>query len=148
MKKNGQNFAAKNEDKSFIQKAISAGMSLYANKDQYLNKYNSIMSNVNGVETQFNFDEVKEKFTLLGRMIKSVTKGEYRDVSPVFLLKAAFAASYLSLGKDFIPDNEGFLGKVDDIAVLSWAISGLMDELNKYQSWEKNVTEPIDYQVA
>lgn len=152
MKRNAEQKAGNNSNlgesaaKSLIQKAVTAGLALYNNKDTFIDKTQKVVSKVYGENQELTLDDAKEKLFTLGRLVKSVGKGEYTNVSPMFFVKAGFAIAYLRYGNDFLPDDGTFIGVADDIAVISWALKALADEINKYEVWEKNSPVNAEFQ--
>ena len=122
--------------KSFFQQALNLGMSLYSNKDNFLGKAQDVIAQAYGTEKGLNLEEIMQKINALGRLSKAVFQGEYKGVSPLFLIKIGFAVAYYRYGDDFLPDNDTFIGVTDDLVVAAWALKSLMDEIEKFEDWE------------
>ena len=126
-----------NKSKSnFLQAVVSAGMSLYANKDKIADKVSSVYSNIYGEDKEFDINDVKTQFATLGRLIKAYSRGEYRNVSPATFFKIVSTATYAGLGTDLIPDDITGFGAVDDISMISWELGGVVKEVQKFEEWE------------
>lgn len=79
---------------------------------------------------------VKGKLTLLSHYLMDVVHGYYRDYSLTALTLAVAAVLYVVSPLDIIPD---FIpaGLVDDVAIVTWAMAKINDELLRYQQWEE-----------
>lgn len=65
--------------------------------------------------------------------IRDVTMGRYKDYSAKNLALAIAALIYLVSPADFLPDLMPLIGWTDDVAVLSFALQQLAEELDKYE---------------
>ena len=120
-----------------IQKAMSLGVTIFSNKDKYLQKATDIYRKVyNDSKKELTLDELKNDLSLIVRMSKAIGRGEYRDISPSNVFKLAAAIAYFSLGKDIIPDDIPGAGMVDDVMVIVWSLGGLIQEVKKFETWE------------
>ena len=135
-KEKNSNNKQDNKKSNFLQAVVSAGMALYANKDKIADKVGTVYSNIYGEDKEFDINDVKHQFTTLGRLVKAYTRGEYRNVSPATFFKIVTAIAYAGLGNDLIPDDIPGFGQVDDIAIISWALGGLVKEIQKFEEWE------------
>ena len=81
---------------------------------------------------------VKEKFTVLGRLIKAYALGHYRQVPWKSLLVIIAAVIYFVNPIDLIPDLVPVLGLSDDFAVLVWVYNTVSSEVDKFTAWEKS----------
>lgn len=73
---------------------------------------------------------------VLFRMIHSFISGNYRNISKKALLKIAFALAYVFIFTDFIPDFIPFIGWLDDVTVLAWALHSMKNEIEAYRRWQ------------
>ncbi len=76
------------------------------------------------------------KVTTLGRLLKCYISGQYREVSTKTLLKIMAAFIYFLSPLDLIPDVLPVLGLTDDLALLTWVISGINEDLENFLAWE------------
>lgn len=74
---------------------------------------------------------------LLIRMTKSWLSRKYNGVSKQTLMYTVLAVVYFVTPTDFVPDFILGLGFVDDIAVLSWVLGVIKEDLELYRNWEK-----------
>lgn len=103
-----------------------------------LNLLKSVFSktkNGNGNDT---LSEIKSKLTSIASLIKNYASGEYRDISRGSIISVVAALIYFVSPIDLIPDFVPMLGFADDLALLTFVISKLGNELEKFQLWEMN----------
>ena len=81
--------------------------------------------------------DIKEKFFVLGRIIKAYAKGQYRAIPWKTLLIIVAAAIYFVNPLDLIPDLLPIVGLGDDFAVLLWVYNAVSGEVEKFLSWER-----------
>jgi uncharacterized membrane protein YkvA (DUF1232 family) len=81
---------------------------------------------------------LKEKFMLLGRLLRAHVKGEYRIQSFRFLLILLAAVIYFLNPLDLIPDFIIGIGLTDDLAVVTWVFQAAASELDAFTRWEKS----------
>jgi len=84
-----------------------------------------------------NAASVKEKFFVLGRLVKAYALGHYRDVPWKTILLIVAAILYFVNPLDFIPDIIPLTGLTDDFAVLVWVYNSVSNEIEKFLLWEK-----------
>ncbi|MDQ2656626.1 MAG: DUF1232 domain-containing protein [Bacteroidota bacterium] len=80
---------------------------------------------------------VKEKFFVLGRLIKAYALGQYRDVPWKTILLIVAAVIYFVNPLDLVPDIVPLTGLTDDFAVLLWVYNSVSNEIEKFLAWEK-----------
>jgi uncharacterized membrane protein YkvA (DUF1232 family) len=79
----------------------------------------------------------KEKFFVLGRLIKAYATGQYREVPWKTILLIVAAVIYFINPLDLVPDIIPLTGLTDDFAVLLWVYNSVSDEIEKFLTWEK-----------
>lgn len=82
-----------------------------------------------------------QKIPATFRMIKLWSKGEYK-MKITDILLPAIALVYVLSPIDFIPDFVPFVGALDDLAILAFAIPMLMKEVDKFLLWEQQSKNP------
>ncbi len=87
--------------------------------------------------TSVNGNSVKEKFFVLGRLIKAYALGQYRDVPWKTILLIVAAVIYFVNPLDLVPDIVPLTGLTDDFAVLLWVYNSVSNEIEKFLAWEK-----------
>ena len=70
--------------------------------------------------------------------MKAWLTGEYRDVSSATLISVVAAILYFVVPLDAIPDFILGWGLVDDVAVVSYVMSLVLDELERFEIWRAN----------
>lgn len=78
----------------------------------------------------------KDELQTFLRMIKAWVSRRYRGVSKQTIVYAVIAVIYFLNPTDFIPDIILGLGFIDDIAVISWVLSTIKSDLEKFKQWE------------
>lgn len=91
-------------------------------------------SNVNGYSA-------KEKFFVLGRLIKAYALGQYREVPWKTILLIVAAVIYFINPLDLVPDIVPLTGLTDDFAVLLWVYNSVSNEIDRFLAWEKTKPE-------
>ena len=87
-----------------------------------------------------NGPRIKEKFMLLGRLLRAHINGQYRVQSFRFLLILVAAVIYFLNPFDLIPDFIIGIGLTDDLAVVTWVFQAAASELDSFVKWEKSVS--------
>ena len=81
--------------------------------------------------------DVKERFFVLGRLIKAYAVGNYRDIPWKSLLIIVAAVIYFVNPIDLLPDLLPFVGLTDDFGILLWVYNTVNTEINKFLEWEQ-----------
>lgn len=82
-------------------------------------------------------DDLFENTRLLGDFLSDYYKGYYRDIEPWKMAVIAAGIGYFASPVDLIPDTLIFIGLIDDIAIMTWLLSTLSEELDKYRAWNE-----------
>lgn len=90
--------------------------------------------------------ELKERLSILGRLVAAYARGRYRSVPFKTLLTIIAAVLYFLNPFDLVPDSIVGIGLMDDLAVLTWVYRSAQQELTNFIQWEK--MEPVEIQVA
>lgn len=80
----------------------------------------------------------KEKFFVLGRLIKAYALGQYREVPWKTILLIVAAIIYFLNPLDLVPDLIPLTGLTDDFAVLLWVYNSASNEIQKFLLWEQS----------
>lgn len=86
--------------------------------------------------------EISSKFLLIGRLLKAQAMRKYQIPLQVIIILLA-AIIYFINPIDLIPDFIPGLGLTDDLAVLTWVYRVTSDELNRFELWEKAITNKV-----
>ena len=84
----------------------------------------------------------REKFSVLGRLVKAYAKGQYRDIPWKKVLTLVAAIIYFISPIDLIPDFIPLTGLTDDFGILLWVYNTANDEIYKFLTWEKTMLVP------
>jgi uncharacterized membrane protein YkvA (DUF1232 family) len=87
---------------------------------------------------QVSITSVREKLSILGRLIKAYSTGEYRDIPFKTILLLLGVVIYFINPIDLIPDMLPLTGFSDDFGVLLWAYNSVNNEIEKFLTWEKS----------
>jgi uncharacterized membrane protein YkvA (DUF1232 family) len=80
----------------------------------------------------------RERFYVLGRLIKAYALGHYREIPWKALLIIVAAIIYFVNPLDLLPDLIPVAGLTDDFAVLVWVYSTVNTEIDKFLAWERS----------
>ena len=84
------------------------------------------------------FGNYLSELKALIRMDKLWITRKYTKVGKQTILSAIVAIIYFVTPTDFVPDFILGLGFVDDIAVLTWVLGLIKEDLEKFKAWEKS----------
>ncbi len=88
--------------------------------------------------TKENTVQVKEKFFILGRLLRAYAQGEYRAVPWKSLLLVVAAILYFINPIDLLPDLMPVVGLTDDLAVLFMVYKSIGADIDNFLMWEKS----------
>jgi len=88
---------------------------------------------------------LKEKFMLLGRLLRAHMTGQYRIQSFRFLLILIAAVIYFVNPLDLIPDFIFGIGLTDDLAVVTWVFQAAARELDGFVQWENSAKRDLTF---
>ena len=77
---------------------------------------------------------IREQLGLLYNYISEVIQGKYKEYSATALSLALAAIIYVISPLDILPDLIPFTGYIDDIAIVTWAITKMDKELEKFKA--------------
>lgn len=120
-------------------------------KSKFIKVAEDLMENPQGLK--FSLDKAKEKLSkdsvkeslgnyvedlkTLMRLLASWISRKYTGVSTQTIVYTILAVVYFVTPTDFVPDFIFGLGFMDDIAVISWVLEKIKNDLNNFKSWEK-----------
>ncbi len=103
-----------------------------------LNLLKSVFNKVNRSGGGGTLGGIRAKLNSVVGLVKNYASGEYRDVSKGSIISVVAALIYFVSPVDLVPDFIPMLGFADDLALLTFVVSKLSDELEKFQLWEMN----------
>jgi uncharacterized membrane protein YkvA (DUF1232 family) len=80
---------------------------------------------------------VRRDLETLIRMLRAWATGKYKGISVSNVIIIAGAVLYFLNPIDAIVDFLPIIGFTDDVAVITFAITRLKDEFNKFEDWEQ-----------
>lgn len=86
---------------------------------------------------------VKEKFYVLGRLLRAYAQGEYRAIPWKSLLLIVAAVLYFINPIDVIPDLLPLVGLSDDFGVLFMVYKSLSADIELFLEWERSRTSAV-----
>ncbi|WP_055149729.1 YkvA family protein [Jiulongibacter sediminis] len=84
------------------------------------------------------FDSIREKVVTLGKLLKAYASGQYRDIELKNLIIMIASLVYFLSPIDLVPDFLPLLGYADDIALLTYVLRSVAEEVEKFELWEMN----------
>ncbi|MDP7319668.1 MAG: DUF1232 domain-containing protein [Bacteriovoracaceae bacterium] len=120
-------------------------------KDKFLRIAQDLMDNPQGLKFKLDkagekinkstvkdaFGEYFEDLKALIRMAKMWVTRRYTSINKQTILYTIVAVVYFVTPTDFVPDFILGLGFVDDLAVLTWVLGMIREDLEKFKQWEK-----------
>ncbi len=89
-------------------------------------------------------DDVRHQIGTLMRMLKAYYRGDYRKIPGNAIIRILGGMVYFVWILDLIPDFIPILGFADDVAVIIWVYSGLVQEIEDFERWESVTAMNID----
>jgi len=80
----------------------------------------------------------RDKFMVLGRMLKAYALGHYRNVPVRTIILIIAAVIYFISPVDLLPDLIPITGLSDDFGILLWVYNSVLTEIDKFLTWEKS----------
>jgi uncharacterized membrane protein YkvA (DUF1232 family) len=122
----------------FFSSALRHATSLVGTPSRLLSLLPQLASKLRAMNWRnVNAASAKEKFFVLGRLIKAYALGQYRDVPWKTILLIVAAIVYFVNPLDLVPDLIPLTGLTDDFAVLLWVYNSVSNEIEKFLLWEQ-----------
>lgn len=120
-------------------KWIDKSNSLLTNKGKVL----ALLSQLTRYFRKGGLAKVQHDLRMLGSYINDITHGRYKDYNGASLTLSVAAILYVVSPLDIVPDilPVGFL---DDVAIVTWAVSCLNKELENYGLWRQKQPQVKD----
>lgn len=103
------------------------------NKHRFFNLFTRSMSKAEGIGE---FDEIKTDLKTVFSLVGDYLHGNYKKVSKTSLLLIIGSLLYLLNPMDLVPDFLLGVGFLDDLAVFTYMIKKIRQELDKYRTWK------------
>lgn len=103
------------------------------NKHRFFNLFTRSMSKAEGIGE---FDEIKTDLGTVFSLVGDYLHGNYKKVSKTSLLLIIGSLLYLLNPMDIVPDFLLGVGFLDDLAVFTYMIRKIRQELDKYRTWK------------
>lgn len=87
--------------------------------------------------------EAYETLMAFLRLVKAYIKGDYRSVGLGTIITIVISILYFLNPLDLIPDFLFAIGFLDDISVIMWAGTKLVNEIDEFKKWENSKEEKI-----
>lgn len=78
-----------------------------------------------------------DKLQLFFELVKSYSKGEYKNVSTRTIITVVGALLYFVSPLDLVPDFIIGLGLLDDAAVIGYTVKKISKELDDFSAWKR-----------
>jgi uncharacterized membrane protein YkvA (DUF1232 family) len=86
-----------------------------------------------------NLGDAWDKLQLLIELVRSYSKGEYRNVSKSTIVTIIGALIYFISPLDAIPDFIIGLGIIDDAAVIGYTLKKISAEIDQFKTWKHSM---------
>ena len=103
------------------------------NKHRFFDVFTRSMSKAEGIGE---FDEIKTDLKTVFSLVGDYLHGNYKKVSKTSLLLIIGSLLYLLNPMDLVPDFLLGVGFLDDLAVFTYMIKKIRQELDKYRNWK------------
>lgn len=87
-------------------------------------------------EKKSTLGEVWEKLQLLFELFHSWIKGDYKEIPKRSIIMIIATIIYFVVPTDAIPDFIVGLGLIDDVAVISFTLQQISDDIEKFKVWK------------
>ncbi len=122
--------------KSIFFKSATGKAGRYArNTGSLVQLLRDVLNKTNGLKGA-SYDALREKITLLTRLLKAYIKREYRIVPWKTLTRIIAVLIYFLSPIDVIPDLLPVIGLTDDIALVVWLFNAIRDDLDAFREWD------------
>lgn len=125
----------------FYKSSFSKANRVSKNAKSLLNILRNALQKTKDLGTGGIFDLIRSKVVLVGKLVKAYAQGTYRDIEFKNLIIIVAGLIYFISPIDLIPDFLPLLGYADDVALLTFIVGSVSEELEKFELWEMNNTE-------
>ncbi len=122
----------------FYKRSTGRAGKILQNPERLFNLLKNVVTKAKSDDSNDLLPKIKNKLALAVSLVRSYASGEYRDISRTSILSVVVALIYFVSPIDFIPDFVPMLGFADDLALLTFVLGKLGDEIEKFQLWKMN----------
>lgn len=94
-----------------------------------------------------NWAPLKEDVKTLLKMLLDYKNGQYKDLPWKTVSAIAFSLLYILNPLDLVPDFIPFLGYLDDITIVNFALKFIGDDIETYRTWAKEQPESTETSI-
>ncbi|MFN4145807.1 MAG: YkvA family protein [Runella sp.] len=120
----------------FYRKATGKAGRYVRNTDSLLGLLKEVMAKTKNLKGD-TYDTLRDKVSLLVRLTKAYTSGQYRVIPWKSLTLIVTVLVYFLSPIDLIPDLLPVVGLTDDVALLVWLFNTINDDLEAFREWDK-----------
>jgi uncharacterized membrane protein YkvA (DUF1232 family) len=123
----------------FFEIALRQAAMLAGKRTRLLSVLAQLSSKLKDVNWQnVRISTAKEKFYVLGRIVRAYAMGQYRNIPWKTILLIVAALVYFISPMDLLPDIIPITGLTDDFGILLWVYNAVSSEIEKFLTWEKS----------
>ena len=97
--------------------------------------------------------EMRDSLQACYRLLRAWADGRYREIPTASLVSIIASVIYFVMPIDMIPDFILALGLVDDAALLSWVMSSVKGDIDRFVTWESGQagaedSDPVEVDIG
>jgi len=128
---------------AFYQQALKKAGSWFGRNDRIALLLAQLSARMNRLSRKdLSFAPVKEKVSVMMRLVKSYINGQYRTIPWKVMVSILAAFIYFVNPFDLLPDFTPIVGYTDDFSILVWVYNAVQIEVDKFLIWEKSMVSP------
>lgn len=122
----------------FYSNSVNKASRMSKNAVGVLELLKSVLNKLNKDGKESILKTVSTKILTLIDLVKSVIKGDYKELETKNMILILAGFIYLISPIDIIPDFIPLLGFADDIALISFIFKAMAEEIEKFELWKMN----------
>lgn len=130
-----KNKTKKKVDKAFVKEGIDRISE--TDFDTVFDKKDQLFAKINHPD----WKKYKDKIKLMFQFLKDVKQKNYPETPWKTLAAMLFTIIYIINPLDLVPDFIPFIGYLDDVAVFSFVLKMIGEDLEDYKAWKNTATE-------
>ncbi len=130
----------------YFKRAMNQAIKAIQNPDKTKKTIDKAIKRADNIKNNEGFIALlKDNVQLFFNMIYDFIRGRYRVLPMQSAVKILAGLIYFLFLIDLIPDFIAGVGLVDDAAVLTWVVSSVAADINKYKQWKASQESlPLD----